>query len=182
MLLAPRSEQPPDALSSWSPSSPPPPPLPDWPSHLSQVIHYLRNFTFMKDQNNSSSQRGYLLLLVHRPKKASNVNTLFHRTSEESSLNRYFFLKIIFCNTCTKSKSTKERTIYSSKLIKWYINKAHLNWKKTGDGVISKFSHIPVPPPLYPSLGATVVFFGGGNRVQPSRDNFLCALITFLKK
>lgn len=57
-----------------------------------------------------------------------------------------------------KNQSSKEHNIHLSNLIKWYLFKADINWKKK----YWLLKAIPVPQPLYPSLEATAVFFGGG--------------------
>ena len=57
----------------------------------------------------------------------------------------------------------KEYNIHLSKLIKWYLNKADSNQK----ALVMVLKAIPVPQPLYPSLGATARLFicgaGGWN-------------------
>lgn len=75
------------ALSSPGPLLPPPT---NWTSFLPSDSLPSGTFTFMKDQDNSASQSGHLLLLVHSPKKVVYVNTWLHKTSEESSSKRYF--------------------------------------------------------------------------------------------
>lgn len=65
------------------------------------------------------------------------------------------FSKITFCNTCIKIRVQKSITSI------FQISSSGISLKQINREKILVTETIPVPEPLYPSLEATAIFFGG---------------------